>query len=109
MPAQPTSAAGDGPVRTAPARANGRANSWLLVRHLFASHPLPMLVYDVEALVVLDANDAMIASYGYMRDELIGMHITRLLPPEDVPTLLTVIRETVRPGRSPYRPPYASS
>jgi signal transduction histidine kinase len=33
------------------------------------------------------------------------MPITRLLPPEDVPALLRVVRETVRPGRSPYRPP----
>ena len=54
---------------------------------------------------MLDANDAMIATSGYTRDELLGMPITRLLPPEDVPALLRVIRETVRPGRSPYRPP----
>jgi PAS domain S-box-containing protein len=82
-----------------------RADSWLLVRHLFASHPLPMLVYDVESLTVLDVNDAMTVSYGYARAELLGMHITRLLPPENVPALLEVIRNTVRPGRSPYRPP----
>jgi len=79
-----------------------RVHSWFLVHHLFANHPLPMLVYDVEALVV---HNAMMASYGYTREEVVGMHITRLLPPEDVPALLAIIHDTVRPGRAPYRPP----
>lgn len=82
-----------------------RVHSWFLVHHLFANHPLPMLVYDVEALVVLDVNNAVMASYGHTREEVVGMHITRLLPPEDVPALLAIIHDTVRPGRAPYRPP----
>ena len=83
-----------------------RADSWFLVRHLFASHPLPMLVYDVDDHIVLDANNAMMVSYGYTRDEVVGMHIRHLLPAEDVPRLLAMIRDTVKPGRSPYRPPH---
>ena len=105
LPLQPHAATADGSVTSPGRNGVGRAESWSLVRHLFASHPIPMLVYDVEALIVLEINDAMMASYGYSRDELIGMHITRLLPPEDVPSLLEMISETVRPGRSPYRPP----
>jgi PAS domain S-box-containing protein len=82
-----------------------RVHSWFLVHHLFANHPLPMLVYDAEALVVLDVNNAVMASYGHTREEVVGMHITRLLPPEDVPALLAIIHDTVRPGSTPYRPP----
>jgi PAS domain S-box-containing protein len=64
-----------------------------------------MLVYAVERLCILDVNDAMTVTYGYSRDELVGMPIIRLLPPEDVPALLDQIQRVVRPGRAPYRPP----
>src|SRR5829696_8906531 len=73
LPAQASTLVAVGPAGATPTR----ADSWPLVRHLFASHPLPRLVYDVEALTVLDANDAMLVSYGYTREELLGMHITR--------------------------------
>jgi PAS domain S-box-containing protein len=76
-----------------------------LVQQLFASHPLPMLIYDVERLEIVEVNNALLATYGYSRDELLAMPVARLLPPEDVPRLLDVIQTVVRPGRAPYRPP----
>jgi PAS domain S-box-containing protein len=95
------------PARSAHAThaAEGGDESQSLVRNLFASHPLPMLAYDVERLCILDVNDAMSATYGYTRDELLGMPIVRLLPPDEAPILLDQIRRVVRPGRAPYRPP----
>jgi PAS domain S-box-containing protein len=77
----------------------------LLVQRLFTSHPLPMLVYDVTQLTVLAVNNAFTESYGYARHEVVGQPITTLLPPEDGAALINRIRQVVRPGRSPYRPP----
>jgi PAS domain S-box-containing protein len=56
-------------------------------RLLFADNPVPMWVYDQETLSFLEVNDAAIAQYGYSRDEFLGMRITDIRPPEDVPSL----------------------
>jgi PAS domain S-box-containing protein len=47
-----------------------------------------MWVYDLETLAFLEVNDAAVAKYGYRRDEFLGMRITDIRPPEDVPALL---------------------
>jgi two-component system cell cycle sensor histidine kinase/response regulator CckA len=57
-------------------------------RVLFAANPLPMWVYDLETLEFLEVNDAATAKYGYSRDEFLGMRLTDIRPPEDVPALL---------------------
>ncbi len=62
-------------------------------RMLFASNPQPMLLYEVDTLRVLDANDALIAKYGYTTDELLRMTIVDLHPPEDVPRLRALVSE----------------
>lgn len=63
-------------------------------RALFSANPLPMWIYDLETLAFLEVNDATVAKYGYSRDELLGMRITDIRPPEDVPALLVdVARE----------------
>jgi PAS domain S-box-containing protein len=63
-------------------------------RLLFAANPLPMWVYDRETLAFLEVNDAAVAQYGYGRDEFLGMRITDIRPPEDVPEVLAdVARE----------------
>jgi PAS domain S-box-containing protein len=49
-------------------------------RVLFEAHPLPMWVYDCETLRFLAVNDAAVRSYGYTRDEFLGMRITALQP-----------------------------
>jgi diguanylate cyclase (GGDEF)-like protein/PAS domain S-box-containing protein len=52
-------------------------------REYFEEHPLPMLIYDVETLTVAAINSAAVRQYGYEREELAGMSIAALRPPED--------------------------
>jgi len=65
-------------------------------RELFDEHPHPMWVYDLETLVFLAFNQAAVMHYGYGRDELLGMTILDIRPPEDREALLASIR-SVRP------------
>lgn len=57
-------------------------------RLLFLHHPVATWVYDLETLVFLEVNDAAVRQYGFSRDELLGMTIKDLRPPEDVGRLL---------------------
>jgi len=52
-------------------------------RLLFEHNPQPMLVYDLESLRFLAANDAAVAQYGYTRDELLGLAVDDLALPTD--------------------------
>jgi PAS domain S-box-containing protein len=52
-------------------------------RFLFEHNPLPMWVFDRETLRFLAVNDAMLAHYGYMRDDLIGASLLAIRPPEE--------------------------
>jgi len=49
-------------------------------RLLFESHPLPMLVIDVETLDILDVNAASVAFYGYSRDEMLALRLPDIRP-----------------------------
>ncbi len=62
-------------------------------RYLFANNPLPMWVYDLEALRILEVNDAAVAHYGYTREEFSVMRITDIRPEEDVPHLLEAVQQ----------------
>jgi len=53
-------------------------------RRLFDENPVPMYIYDTESLMIMDANAAMIDSYGFTRDELTSMTIGGIRPREDV-------------------------
>ncbi len=59
---------------------------------LFQLSPLPMWVFDMETLRILDANNATVTHYGYSLNELLGLTIREFLLPEDVP----VVEERVR-------------
>ncbi len=50
-------------------------------RLLFESSPMPMWVIDRETLRFLAVNDAVIARYGYSRDEFMAITVEDLLPP----------------------------
>ncbi|MGG1949398.1 EAL domain-containing protein [Trinickia sp. NRRL B-1857] len=52
-------------------------------REYFDEHPLPMLIYDIETLTIAAINGAAVRQYGYERDELEGMSIAALRPPEE--------------------------
>ena len=56
-------------------------------RELFESNPLPMWVYDLETRAFLEVNAAAIKTYGYSREEFLGMTIKDLRPAPGVPAL----------------------
>ena len=73
-------------------------------RLLFAANPLPMWVYDTETLRFLDVNDAAVQTYGYTREEFLGMTIRDIRPPEDEPALLESVAQAPPMERSgPWR------
>ncbi|HUG54772.1 MAG TPA: PAS domain S-box protein, partial [Vicinamibacteria bacterium] len=69
----------------------------------FASNPMPMWVFDIESLQFLEVNEAAVATYGFSRDEFLGMTIADIRPPEDVAALSAYLKapkatELHRPG-----------
>ena len=59
-----------------------------LYRSIFSDNPVPMWIYDVDSLYFVDVNDAAIQSYGYSRDEFLGLQLMDIRPAEDIPALL---------------------
>ena len=60
-------------------------------RLLFDSNPIPVWVYDLQTLAIVDVNAMAIARYGYSREEFLRFKITDIRPPEDVPSLLNSV------------------
>lgn len=70
---------------------------------LFHFSPLPMWVFDVNTLRVLDVNEAALTNYGYSRDEFVGISIFEFRPEDQVdsmkdflaknPSNFTVVKE----------------
>ena len=58
------------------------------VRLLFDSNPIPVWVYDLETLAIVDVNATAVSRYGYTREEFLRTKITDIRPQEDVPSLL---------------------
>ncbi len=52
-------------------------------RLLFEGNPLPMVVWDLETLGFVAANEAAVAQYGYSRDGLLALTLPDLSPPDD--------------------------
>lgn len=52
---------------------------------LFHLSPLPMWVYDIETLEILDVNEAAQKHYGYTEAEFQQMTIRDISPPQDMP------------------------
>jgi two-component system cell cycle sensor histidine kinase/response regulator CckA len=61
---------------------------------LFEENPLPIWVLDAQTLRYLAINDAMIRTYGYSRDEFLGMSVIELKPPDEVSELVQHISRT---------------
>lgn len=54
------------------------------IRTLYYDSPVPVLVIEDDTLVVFDLNFAAVKAFGFnRREEIIGMHIEQLLPPEN--------------------------
>jgi diguanylate cyclase (GGDEF)-like protein/PAS domain S-box-containing protein len=74
--------------------ASALSDSEASFRMLFASNPRPMWVFDMETLDFMEVNDAAVSHYGYTREEFLTRKITDIRPEEEVPALLSVIRDT---------------
>lgn len=68
-------------------------------RLLFAAHPHPMWVFAHDSLRFLEVNDAAVASYGWSREEFLGMTIADLRRPEDRDRLVEAVADSRRQGR----------
>lgn len=60
-------------------------------RHFFESVPLPVFVYDLETLHILDFNSAAVANYGFSREELGSMTMVDIRPENERSTFLAFI------------------
>lgn len=67
---------------------------------LFHMSPLPMWVFDIETLMILDVNEAAMELYGYDRSEFLGMSIRDIRPSEEQALLDTVLADI---GRSTFQ------
>jgi len=55
-----------------------------LYRRLLESSTMPLWIFDVESLCLLDANAAACTLYGYSREEMVGRSAKELRPAEEV-------------------------
>jgi PAS domain S-box-containing protein len=62
-------------------------NSEERYRLLFENNPNPMWVIDGQTLAFIAVNQVAIAHYGYSKTEFLGMTITDLQPPENLPMM----------------------
>lgn len=51
-------------------------------RNLFFNNPLPIFIWDMESLAILEANDIAQQEYGYTYEELLQMSVLDLRKPE---------------------------
>lgn len=51
-------------------------------RNLFFNNPLPIFIWDIETLAILELNDIAQEEYGYTREELLKMSVLDLRNPE---------------------------
>jgi two-component system, cell cycle sensor histidine kinase and response regulator CckA len=58
---------------------------------LFSANPYPMWVYDCATLRFTSVNDAALRTYGFSREEFLGMTALDIRPPEEEPTLLDYV------------------
>jgi len=66
-------------------------------RLLFANHPVPMWVYDLQTLAFLDVNDAALEKYGHTRSEFLALTIKDIRPTEDIASLMNNLEQKRRP------------
>jgi len=53
-------------------------------RFLFEYSASPKWIFDLETLQILDVNETAVKTYGYSREEFVGMITTDLKPPEEL-------------------------
>ncbi|HEX5831819.1 MAG TPA: GAF domain-containing protein [Gemmatimonadaceae bacterium] len=55
---------------------------------LFEDGPIPMWVFDLESLAIIEVNRAAMMHYGWSREEFLAMTIRDIRPRDEVPTQL---------------------
>jgi two-component system cell cycle sensor histidine kinase/response regulator CckA len=66
-------------------------------RELFDLHPAPMWAFDEQTLRFLAVNEAVVAKYGYPRDELLALTVRDVIPADAADQLVELIAVDV-PG-----------
>ncbi|HEY2928279.1 sensor domain-containing protein [Piscinibacter sp.] len=66
-------------------------------RLLFEGNPLPLWIYDLETLRILDVNEVACHKYGYSHDEFLSLTIRDIRPAEDIAKVEDSVR-TTSPG-----------
>ena len=70
-------------------------------KNFFSENPLPMIIYDVESLKILEVNSSAVKSYGYTINEFLDMTVKDLRPIEDVPLFEDHLKKSAQiPERS---------
>jgi PAS domain S-box-containing protein len=69
-------------------------------RFLFEANPLPLFIYDLQTLQVLDANLAAQRNYGYSHAEFCAKTILDIRPPEDIARVMESVRTTPPASRN---------
>jgi PAS domain S-box-containing protein len=57
-------------------------------RQLFESNPTPIYTYDQTTLAFVTVNDAAVRHYGYAKEEFLGMKLSDVALPEEIPAFL---------------------
>ena len=60
---------------------------------LFDRHPLPLLVFGIDRLDILDVNQTAIEKYGYSKERFLSMRIVDLHVKEEIPQLNEHLRQ----------------
>ena len=61
---------------------------------LFSTNPYPMWIYDQATLRFVAVNDAAVQTYGFSREEFLGMTLLEIRHPEDKATLMDAMNGT---------------
>ena len=67
-------------------------------RLAFQNNPMPMWIYDLGTLEFIDVNETMTAAYGYSREQLLGMTLEHIRPPEQFERIRAFVAERLDEG-----------
>jgi PAS domain S-box-containing protein len=68
-------------------------------RYLFEANPVPLLIYELSTLRIIDVNTAACSIYGHTHDEFCALTIRDIRPAEDVQYVEESVRRTPRASR----------
>jgi diguanylate cyclase (GGDEF)-like protein/PAS domain S-box-containing protein len=87
------------PTVAQPARSFDRR----IFQSLFGETDLPMFAYDVANLTLLDVNDAAVALFGRTRQNMLGLRLPDLCPPDDGAAAARLLKPTGKAAVRSFR------